>query len=121
MVDRRRDYVRLIRQGVTDSEVCRRLRIDRKTGHWWKNGGGVTRNGVTRIVEPIVGRLTERPASARYLSGDERVAIADGLRSGGSARSIAAELGRSSSTIAREIARNSDPVTGGYRPHPAHQ
>jgi IS30 family transposase len=65
MVDRRRDYVRLIRQGVTDSEVCRRLRIDRKTGHWWKNGGGVTRNGVTRIVEPIVGRLTERPASAR--------------------------------------------------------
>src|SRR5918994_3229837 len=94
MVDRQREYVRLIRQGVTNSEACRRLRIDRKTGHWWKNGGVVTRNGVTRIVEPIVGRLTERPASPRYLSEDERVAIADGLRSGWSARSIAAELGR---------------------------
>lgn len=121
MVDRQREYVRLIRQGVTNSEACRRLRIDRKTGHWWKNGGVVTRNGVTRIVEPIVGRLTERPASPRYLSEGERVAIADGLRSGWSARTIAAELGRSSSTIAREIARNRDPVAGEYRPHAAHQ
>jgi IS30 family transposase len=40
------------------------------------------------------------------LSADERVAIADGLLAGRSIRSIAAELGRSPSTISREIARN---------------
>lgn len=121
MVDKQRQYVRLIRQGVSNSEACRRLEIDRKTGHWWKNGGVVTRNGVARVVEPILDRVAERPASPRYLGEDERVGIADGLRAGRSARSIAAQLGRSPSTIAREIARNSDPVTGEYQPHRAHR
>lgn len=121
MVDKQREDVRLIRQGVTNSEACRRLGIDRKTGHWWKNGGTFSRNGVTRVVEPIVGRLPERPASPRYLSEGERVAIADGLRAGRSARSIAAELQRSPSTVALEISRNRDPDTGEYRPHAAHR
>lgn len=121
MVDKQREYARLIRQGVSNSEACRRLGIDRKTGHWWKNGGVVTSNGVTRIVEPIVDRVPERPASPRYLSEDERVVIADGLRAGRSARSIARELGRAASTVCREIERNRDPVTGEYQPHRAHQ
>lgn len=121
MAEKQREYVRLIRQGVTNSEACRRLGIDRKTGHWWKNGGVVTRNGVVRIVEPIIDRVAERPTSPRYLSEDERVVIADGLRARRSARSIAQELGRSASTVTREIARNSDPVTGEYRPHAAHK
>lgn len=121
MVDKQREYVRLIRQGVSNSEACRPLGIDRKTGHWWKNGGTLTRNGVTRIVEPIVGRIPEQPASPRYLSEDERVAIADGVRAGRSARSIAAELERSASTVAREIRRNRDPGSGEYRPHMAHR
>jgi hypothetical protein len=55
MVDKQRDYARLIRRGVSNSEACRRLGIDRRTGHWWKNGGRVTRNGVTRIVEHLRG------------------------------------------------------------------
>lgn len=121
MVDKQREYVRLVRQGVTNSEACRRLGIDRKTGHWWKNGGSLTRNGVTRVVEPIVGRLPERPVSPRYLSEAERVTIADGVRAGRSARSIATELERSPSTVAREIRRNRDPGTGEYRPHTAHR
>jgi len=121
MVDKQREYVRLIRQGVSNSEACRRLAIDRKTGHWWKNGGTLTRNGVTRVVEPVVGRVPERPASPRYLSEAERVAIADGVRAGRSARSIAAELERSPSTVAREIRRNRDPGTDEYRPHNAHR
>jgi transposase, IS30 family len=121
MVDKQREFVRLIRQGVTISETCRRLGIDRKTGHWWKNGGVVVRNGVIRIVEPIMDKMSERPESSRYLNEDERVVIADGVRAGRSARSIAAELGRSPSTVGRELARNSDPDTGEYRPHHAHR
>lgn len=121
MVDKQREFARLIRHGVTNSEACRRLGIDRKTGHWWKNGGVVTRNGVSRVVEPIINQLPEQPTSLRYLSEDERVVVADGIRAGRSARAIAAELDRSPSTVANEIKRNSDPDTGEYRPHAAHQ
>jgi IS30 family transposase len=117
MVDKQREFVRLIRQGESVSATCRRLGIDRKTGHWWKNGGVVTRNGVARVVEPIMDRVAERPESSRYLSEHERVAIADGKRAGQSARSIAEELGRSPTTVARELKRNSEPDTGEYRPH----
>jgi IS30 family transposase len=95
------------------------LGIDRKTGHWWKNGGVVTRNGITRVVEPIINQDQVRAESGRYLSEDERVVIADGVRAGRSARSIAAELGRAVSTVSRELARNQ--VGGEYRPHAAHQ
>ncbi len=121
MVDKQVAFGRLLRQGVSSSEACRRLGIDRKTGHWWKNGGRLTRNGVTRVVEPVVSRLPERPASPRYLSERERVVIADGLRAGRSARAIAGELGRAASTVAREIGRNRDDVSGEYRPHAAQQ
>ena len=39
----------------------------------------------------------------------------------GSARSIAAQLGRSPSTISRELANNADPTTGRYHPLQAHR
>ena len=118
MLDKREQYSRLIRQGVSNSEACRRLGIDRKTGHWWKNGGSFTRNGVTRVIEPIVNRLPSRPESGRNLSEAERVRIADGVHAGRSARSIAAELGRAASTVARELQRNTS-ADGSYRPHAA--
>jgi len=118
MTDKREQFARLIRQGVSNSEACRRLRIDRKTGHWWKNGGSFTRNGVTRVIEPIVDRQPARAESGRYLREDERVVIADGTRAGKSARAIAAELGRAVSTVSRELQRNRS-VNGEYRPHAA--
>ena len=121
MVDKQRAFARLILQGVSISEACRRLDIDRKTGHWWKNGGTVTRNGVTRIVRPVLDRPDPIAQSTRYLSEEERVAIADGLQAGTSARSIALQLGRAVSTVAREIKRNQDSATGDYRPHAAHR
>ena len=49
MTEKREQYVRLIAQGVSNSAACRSLGIDRKTGHWWKNGGIVVRNGVARV------------------------------------------------------------------------
>ncbi len=119
MTDKRFEYVRLIRMGVSNSEACRRLGIDRKTGHWWKNGGSVTRNGVTRVVEAIVDHHLVPVESGRYLTESERVTIADGVRDGRSARSIAAELGRAVSTVSRELQRNTS-ADGRYRPHAAH-
>jgi IS30 family transposase len=59
------------------------------------------------------------------LSVDERVVIADGLAAGRSMRAIAAGLGRSPSTISREVARNATTGNRGwasdrqYRPYGA--
>jgi len=61
---------------------------------WFKQAGGVKSNG-------------PRPVSGRYLSLVEREEIAVGLAAGQSVRVIAAGLGRSPSTISREVRRNS--------------
>jgi hypothetical protein len=55
----------------------------------------------------------------RYLSFEEREEVALGRAAGESIRSIAVRLGRSPSTISRELARNSDPG-GRYRATTAH-
>ena len=57
---------------------------------------------------------------ARYLSLLERERIQDLHRSGLSIRGIAAEMGRSPSTISRELRRNTVSVRG-YLPHTAHR
>jgi len=80
MVDKQRAFAKLLQQGVSISEACRRLGIDRKTGHWWKNGGVIVRESGSRIVEPVVDRNQGRPDSDRYLSETERVAIDTALR-----------------------------------------
>jgi IS30 family transposase len=67
-----------------------------------------------------------RPAdtaySARYLSREERYEIAR-LRDSTtlSCRAIAAQMGRSPSTVWRELKRNASPRTGGYQPELAHR
>ena len=117
MSDKREHYTRLIRQGVSNSEACRQLGIDRKTGHWWKNCGSFTRNGVTRLVEPIVNRVLGRAESGRYLSEDERVKIADGVYAGKSPQSIAhrARPGQVDGVPRAATKR----VRDGYLPHAA--
>jgi IS30 family transposase len=62
----------------------------------------------------------EKPIDARFLSLQERESIRDLHASGASLRSIAVALGRSPSTISRELARNSQPETG-YQPYAAHR
>jgi DNA-binding CsgD family transcriptional regulator len=103
MADKQREYARLIRRGMTNAAACRQLGIDRKTGHWWKNGGTVTRGDVTRVVKPIVDRLaattSTAAASTRYLSAEERIQIADGVRAGLTPTEIARKLGRAVSTV----------------------
>lgn len=60
-----------------------------------------------------------RDLQGRYLSFGEREEIALGRASGESIRCIARGLGRSPSTISRELARNSD-GKGAYRATTAH-
>ncbi|WP_372508098.1 transposase [Nocardia amikacinitolerans] len=66
------------------------------------------------------------PGLSRYLREDDRIHIADRLREKATIRQIAAELGRSSSTISREIRRNGiadggKPSRWACRPHAAHR
>lgn len=104
-----------MQQGHSNSEACRILEIHRNTGDRWLNGrkgvGALSRQMLypPRVVVPV------RTMSARYLSEDERVFISDRLLGRASLRSIARELGRSPSTISRELARN-PPGTGRYHP-----
>ncbi len=60
-----------------------------------------------------------RDLKGRCLSFGEREDIAVGLAAGQSLRVIAARLGRSPSTVSRELARNADPRRG-YRASTAH-
>ena len=59
--------------------------------------------------------------SARYLDREERYEIARLREAGLSVRQVAARLGRSPSTVSRELARNGDPRAGGYLPERAHR
>lgn len=118
-VERREQFVRLIAQGVSNRRACQLVGINRKTGTRWRLGRTITtRDGRKRHYAPVIGRRP-REISPRYLSEDERVRIADLRRDGHTVRSIAIELGRSPSTVSRELRRNVDSDGRGYRPFTA--
>src|SRR4051812_39570715 len=115
--EKQQQYVRLIAQGLNNSEACRLVGINRKTGNRWRYGRTVVNTAGELVRYPV--KLSEpKLRSPRYLSEPERIAIADLLASGATIRAIASELGRSASTISREIGRNRD-LDGRYRPHHA--
>lgn len=107
LVEKRPLYVQLMKEGHSNRAACRILGINQNTGHRWLHG----RNGVEGLVQQ---GLDPRPrkavpttgGSSRYLSEDERIFIADRLLVRASLQSIARDLGRSPSTISRELARN---------------
>ncbi|MFD7640950.1 IS30 family transposase [Kitasatospora sp. NPDC059795] len=109
-------YFRLVKQGAGNDQACRIVGINPKTGRRWRNGRNASgRNNATPPARP-----TAPPSSpSRYLAEVERIHLADRLREKATVRAIAAELGRSPSTISREIRRNRHPVTGHYRPFAA--
>lgn len=114
----RQAYLDLVARGVSTSEACRLVGINRRTGHRWRYG----RMSQTKAGQREV-RSAARPlaVSDRFLSQDERIVIADRLREGASQAAIAAELRRSPGTISREIRRNRHPDSGDYRPYAAQQ
>ena len=94
--------------------MCIRRRVcGGGTAGRWSTVGGRARYYPPIAAPPVV-------ISARFLSEDERVLIGDLLRTGQSIRSIAVRLGRSPSTISREVRRNATDV-GNYRPFTAHR
>jgi IS30 family transposase len=108
----RAEYFRLVAEGVSSQEACRIVGVAYRTGKHWRNGRNHTGGRRTGPAAPP-------PPGARYLSQDERVYLADRLRENASVRAVAAELGRSPSTISREIHRNAHPDSGDYRPFAA--
>ncbi|MGW7294808.1 IS30 family transposase [Streptomyces xiamenensis] len=116
LTEERRVYFQLMEQGVSHREACRIVGINLRTGKRWRNGrapsGGTGRALPVTVVAPP-------PGPSRYLRESDRIHIADRLRDKATVRAIAGELGRSPSTISREIRRNRHPVNGQYRPHAA--
>jgi transposase-like protein len=118
---KRRQYAELIAQGVSNSEACRRVGVNRRTGSRWRYGRRLQGwNGVARQYAPMISDTEPVAGSVRYLSDDERDLIAERLRAGTSLCAIARELDRAPSTVSREVRRNRH-ASGTYRPAWAHR
>jgi IS30 family transposase len=142
---RREEYVRLRATGLSRREAVKALDVPRGMAREWdlgvrKSGGrriyptarGMNYNhdvdSLTASARPA-GKPTalpvsipalEKPIDPRFLSVQEREMIRDLKAAGTSIRAIAQTLGRSPSTISRELGRNTDPRLG-YLPHGAHR
>ena len=112
-------YLRLMAQGMSNSQACRVVGINRRTGTRWRYGRTIpNKTGLPLVYLPI----PTKPVviSPRYLSESERIVLADLRRTDRSIRSIATEMGRSPSTISKELRRNAN-AAGRYEPHGAHR
>ncbi|GAA3134195.1 hypothetical protein GCM10020255_008790 [Rhodococcus baikonurensis] len=116
---KRQRFMELRGRGGAFSRLPERSAYPKTTGNNWSRGYKTYRNGAAVGFVPALERLAVREISARFLSQDERIEIAD-RHAGLSIRAIASRLGRSPSTISRELRRNA--VTGNdYRPFEAHR
>ncbi|MFI9780821.1 helix-turn-helix domain-containing protein [Streptomyces sp. NPDC051956] len=105
LVREREECFRLVDLGYGNTEACRRVGINERTGREWRNG----RMAKQRFRRPV--HPAPIPASpGRYLTQADRLHIADRLRESATAQAIATELGRSPSTFSREIRRNGIPL-----------
>lgn len=104
---KREAYGRLIAEGVPSARACRIVGINPRTGKRWRNGRRIPSGGRVLNLPPVITSIVPvaKRYSARYLSEDERVRLADLRREGQSMR---------------EIARGAD-ASGRYRPFEAHR
>ena len=125
----------LIEAGWSTARAAREVGVNRRTGLDWRNGVRKVANtrvypdGVvvdsdtgTRYLTCMtrsVDAVTSDVISERYLSLDERLAIADGLINKLTLTAIAAGIGKNKSTIWREVRAHS--IEGIYLPHQAHR
>lgn len=116
LVRERAEYLRLVDQGLSNKAAALRVGVNERTGREWRNGRP---EGRVKRPRPTARQVLSAGASSRFLSENERIVIADRYRAKASVRAIAAELGRSASTVSREIRRNAHPGSGDYRPHAA--
>ncbi len=99
--EKRALYLQLMSQGMSSQAACRIVGINTRTGKRWRHGRTVVTAAGTVLTYPPI-TIQPPVISERFLSEDERVAIADGLVQGHGVRSIAAELGRSPSTVSKD-------------------
>ncbi len=117
-------FFELLNQGMTSSQASREAGVNPRTGLDWAKGITKSNNRRVTFAGEVVwsspGRprvsVAEKVISARFISIDERLEIADLHRQNVSIRQIAARLGRSPSTVSREVRRNAHPGSGDYRP-----
>ena len=90
-------FFELIRAGARASVAAREVGVSVSCGSvWFVDAGRV--------------HVIERPISPRYLSQDDRIEIADGLRRGESVAVIADRIGKSFQTVYREIRGTESPT-----------
>ena len=102
----KRRYFELIRGGMKGAEAAQEVGVSLSCGSLW-------------FIDAGRMQFIDRPVSPRYLSQNDRIAIADGLIRGESVKSIAARIGKSYQSVYKEIARNRKP-DGRYQPWFAH-
>jgi transposase, IS30 family len=132
-------FVELVEQGWSTAGAAREVGVNSRTGRDWRRGvrkvgntrvhpdGTVvdyttgTRYGsaVTEACDAVTSDPISDPISDRYLSLDDRLAIADGLINQQTLTAIAAGIGRHKSTVSREVSVHS--IDGFYLPHQAHR
>ena len=103
----RREVMRLRAQGLSFGQILGRVDM---------SAGGL--HGVLRPLGGVI-RKDMLTVTGKRLSLEERVEIRIGLDQGRSLRQIGGQLGRSASTICREVAANGGPR--GYAPVAAHR
>jgi IS30 family transposase len=137
----REEFFRLRKAGVSRREAARTVGVNIRTARDWDQGIRKSSNrriypdgwvidykrgvnsfdtpaGVMAMPAPGITAL-EKPIDPRYLSLEDRERIRDLSGHGASQQAIAAALGRSPSTISRELARNGR--NDGYQPYAAHR
>lgn len=104
---KRQKFMELRERGWSIRAAAREVGVSRSSGNNWASGQKVYRKGQVVGFVPPLDRLLVRRISARFLSQDERIEIADLRRAGLGVRQIAARLNRAPSTISRELRRSS--------------
>ena len=99
-------YFELRRGGLKGAAAARQVGVSVSCGSLWFGKAG-------SMILP------DAPIDPRFLTQDDRIAIADGLRAYRPAVVIAEEIGKHRSTVYREIARGSKD-SGSYDPFWAH-
>jgi IS30 family transposase len=99
-------YFELIRGGLKGAAAARRVGVSTSCGSLW-------------FIDAGSMNTPDRSISTRFLTQDDRIAIADGLQAKVPVKEIAASIGKSFQTVYREIARGTKP-DGRYQPWWAH-
>jgi transposase, IS30 family len=74
---KREQFAALIARGVSNSQACRIVGINRRTGKRWRHGRTITASNGRRLHYAPVITTTTKEVSPRFLGEDERVAIGD--------------------------------------------